>query len=347
MPMQQDYSDLTPKEALQQGLPDQWYALLPANWVKDAPVGITRLGYRLVVWRDANDEIHVQYDRCPHRGAALSQGHVIDGLVTCPYHGIQVNPDGTVAKVPAYPGCQVEGMKGVRTFPSVVKGGCVFAWFGDPDNPGEVSFPEEFDEPEWSHFICTGPWRGSHLHSFDNLVDPMHGSYLHKQSYTLAYGDTEDEMEVEDFDDGFIVKRKGQVGKNFDWTEYHYTGTDWVRLDLPYPQGAGPGGMFRIIGFVTPIDGESHQVFFWRMRKVEGWQRDLWRFMYKSRLEERHWNVLEQDRVVIEQMEEPPSELLYQHDIGVTHLRRVLQKRARTWLKEQKKAAEPAAVAAE
>ena len=44
-----------------------------------------------------------------------------------------------------------------------------------------------------------------------------------------------------------------------------------------------------------------------------------------------------------EEMEEPESELLYQHDIGVTHLRRVLQKRARDYLKS----AALAAVAAE
>lgn len=333
----------TAEDALKVGLPNQWYALLPANWVKDAPVGITRLGQRLVLWRDDKDQIHVQYDRCPHRGAALSQGHVIDGMVTCPYHGIQITNEGVIASVPAYPGCQLEGMKGVRTYPSVVKGGCVFAWFGDEDAPGEVELPEEFDDPAWSYFICTGPWAGSHLHAMDNLLDPMHGSYLHAQSYTLAYGKAQDEMEIEKTDDGFIVKRKGQIGENFDWTEYSYTGADWVRLDLPYPKGAGPGGMFRIIGFVTPIDEHSHQVFFWRMRQVEGWERDLWRFMYKSRLEERHWNVLEQDRVVIEQMEQPESEMLYQHDIGVTQLRRVLQKRAR----EHLKSTTPAAVAAE
>ena len=297
----------------------------------------------MCVWRDDKDDIHVQYDRCPHRGAKLSQGHVIDGLVTCPYHGIQVNPDGTVAKVPAYPGCKVEGMKGVRTFPSVVKGGCVFAWFGEEDAPGDVDFPEEFDDPEWSHFICTSTWGGSYLHAFDNLVDPMHGTYAHAMSYTLAYGAGSDEMEVEETEKGFIIRRTQQQGVNFDWTEYCFTGADWVRLDLPYPKGAGPGGMFRIIGYATPVDGKSHQVFFWRMRKVEGWERDMWRFMYKSRLEERHWNVLEQDRVIIEEMEQPESELLYQHDIGVTHLRRVLKKRARDYLKS----AQPTAVAAE
>ena len=40
-----------------------------------------------------------------------------------------------------------------------------------------------------------------------------------------------------------------------------------------------------------------------RCRKVSDWQRDTWRFLYKNRLEQRHWNVLEQDRVAVENME--------------------------------------------
>ena len=319
---------------LEAGLPDRWYALLPAAWVGDAPVGIVRLGRRLVLWRDGDGAVHVQADRCPHRGARLSQGHVIDGLLTCTYHGMQFDGEGTVARVPAYPGCKLEGMQGVRSWPAVEKAGCIFAWLGE-GAPAPLAFPEEFDDPAWSHFLCSATWKGSYLHALDNLVDPMHGSYLHANSYTLAYGSLEDVMEVVGTEDGFTVRRTQQVGRNFDWTEFHATGADWVRLDLPYPPGAGPGGMFRILGYVTPVDAGACQVFFWRLRKIDGWQRDLWRFMYKSRLEERHWHVLEQDRVVIEDMEQPEAEMLYQHDIGVTHLRRLLHRRARDHLKSR------------
>ncbi|MXY40290.1 MAG: aromatic ring-hydroxylating dioxygenase subunit alpha [Rhodospirillaceae bacterium] len=319
---------------LETGLPEQWYALLPANWVRDEPVGITRLGRRLVLWRDGDGAVRVHTDRCPHRGARFSQGHVIDGLLTCTYHGMQFDGDGTVVRVPAYPGCQLEGMQGVQTWPAVEKADCIFAWMGEGE-PAPLSFPPEFDDPAWSHFLCTGTWQGSYLYALENVVDPMHGTYLHAKSYTLAYGSGADEMEIERTGDGFTVRRTQQVGRNFDWTEFHSTGADWVRLDLPYPPGAGPGGMFRILGYITPVDAGACQVFFWRFRKVEGWQRDLWRFMYKSRLEERHWHVLEQDRVVIEQMEPPEAELLYQHDIGVTHLRRLLQRQARDHLKSR------------
>jgi hypothetical protein len=43
--------------------------------------------------------------------------------------------------------------------------------------------------------------------------------------------------------------------------------------------------------------------------------------------------VLEQDRIVLEGIGHTPErEMLYQHDIGVSHLRRILQNHARAEL---------------
>ena len=43
--------------------------------------------------------------------------------------------------------------------------------------------------------------------------------------------------------------------------------------------------------------------------------------------------MLEQDRVIVEGAEVPESELLYQHDIGVTQVRRLMARRAKDYLK--------------
>jgi hypothetical protein len=58
---------------------------------------------------------------------------------------------------------------------------------------------------------------------------------------------------------------------------------------------------------------------------VTGWERDTWRFLYKTVLEERHWKVLEQDRMMLEAMADDAdqAENLYQHDLGVVRLRRL------------------------
>ena len=78
-------------------------------------------------------------------------------------------------------------------------------------------------------------------------------------------------------------------------------------------------------------------VFHWRCRKVSGWQRDTWRFLYRNRLEQRHWHVLEQDRVAVEHMEPDANkrEHLYQHDVGIVRLRRHLRSLAQQQLDKQ------------
>ena len=126
--------------------------------------------------------------------------------------------------------------------------------------------------------------------------------------------------------------RVEQAGENFDWTDMVVTQDgSYCRLDIPYPKAAGPGGVFRIIGFTTPVDDTHCMVFFWRLRKVQGLAREVFRFMYRTTLEPRHWAVLEQDRVMLEGMPDDARkrEMLYQHDIGVARIRQLLNRQAK------------------
>ena len=113
-------------------------------------------------------------------------------------------------------------------------------------------------------------------------------------------GDKTAVMRIVPSNTGFMFEKVGQRDVNFDWVEWGESGALWMRLAIPYRKNAGPGGNFYIVGFVTPVDEQNCRVFFWRCRKVEGWQRDVWRFLYRTRLEGLHWDVLEQDRVVLE-----------------------------------------------
>jgi hypothetical protein len=161
----------------------------------------------------------------------------------------------------------------------------------------------------------------------DNVMDPMHGTFLHKQSHSMAEGDNTASFGIRETDIGFVFEKEGQRDVNFDWTEWGDTDLHWMRLAIPYPKTGGPGGSFVIIGSYTPIVDNIAAVFHWRCRKLSGWQRDTWRFLYRNRLEARHWNVLEQDRVVLELMEPDANqrEMLYQHDMGIVRLRRHLR----------------------
>jgi phenylpropionate dioxygenase-like ring-hydroxylating dioxygenase large terminal subunit len=314
------------------GLKNFWYPVAPSWAVHRAPVGVTRLSERMVLWRDEKGEPHALEDRCPHRGARLSLGWNVGDRVACWYHGIEVGGDGTVLRVPAQTACPLEGQRAVKSYPVVERHGAIFAWFGDAlhREPAPLVFPEELASDAWSSFLCTAHWKCNYRYAIENVMDPMHGAYLHARSHSMAMGDKTAMMRIVATDTGFVFEKVGQRDVNFDWVEWGESGAAWMRLAIPYRKDAGPGGSFSINGFVTPVDERNCRVFFWRCRKVEGWQRDAWRFLYRNRLEELHWEVLEQDRVILEAMADNAREheFLYQHDTGMSRVRRRLKQLA-------------------
>ncbi|MAO51028.1 MAG: 3-phenylpropionate dioxygenase [Pusillimonas sp.] len=320
------------EKILTEGLKDYWHAICPSHFVKDTPVSLRRLGRKLVLWRDADNKVHCLEDHCPHRGAPLSFGIPLGNKIACGYHGVEVSCDGTVVSVPGNPGCKLEGSRPTRAFHIQESNGAIFMYNSSEniDTPPPLVLPEQLTSDEYSDFLCYTEWRGGYRYVIDNVMDPMHGTYLHKQSHSMSLGARSAEFQLRDTDTGFIFEKAGQRDVNFDWSEWADTGLVWLRLEIPYPKTGGPGGNFGIIGCYTPISPDITAVFHWRVRKVEGWQRDAWRFLYKNRLEARHWTVLEQDRVVLEQMESDANqhEHLYQHDVGVTRARRQLRKLA-------------------
>lgn len=314
------------------GLRERWYPVLPSRFVEAGgrPVGITRLGEKLVLWRDARGALHAQADRCPHRAVPLSRGTNEGDRLRCSYHGVEVGPDGTVLAVPGQPGCALEGRRLVKTYPAEECADAVWLWFGGPA-PAPFNPPEQLVAPEWSRFCCYADWNASWRYIYDNLMDPMHGTYLHANSHTMYRGDTEARFVTRDTEKGFVFEKTGQRDVNFDWSEFLDDGALFVRLEIPYPPTGGPGGNFAIVSVITPIDATSSACFFFRCRRVQGWQRDVWRFLYRTTLEPRHWQVLEQDRLMLDGcgLGLEQHENLYQHDAGLMRLRRHLARQAR------------------
>lgn len=314
---------------LSNGLLNRWYPICPSEFVGTVPVSLRRLGKKLAVWRDPSGALHALEDHCPHRGAPLSRGIVLGDRLACGYHGVEVNCKGRVISVPGSPGCKLEGSVAVRAFHVQEKFGAIWL-YNSAENVEEAPpliLPEELTSDEYSSFLCYTEWKGEYRYVLDNVMDPMHGTYLHKQSHSMALGDTVAKFRVRDTDIGFVFEKEGQRDVNFDWTEWADTGTQWMRLEIPYPKTGGPGGNFAIVGSYTPITPTLSAVFHWRCRRLSGWQRDTWRFLYRNRLEARHWAVLEQDRVMLEDMEPDANqrEHLYQHDMGIVKLRRQLR----------------------
>ena len=325
----------TAERLLKLGLRNQWYAMCPSEWIQPGGIKrISRLGEDWVLFREPSGALHMLEDRCPHRGARLSLGHHLGDRIQCAYHGVEVDGSGTAVKVPALPGCSLEGKKAVPSLPIREVAGAVLAYVGDElhPEPCELVLPERLTNSELSNFLCYAEWKSPWRYGMENLLDPMHGAFLHHDSHAMFAGDTTARFGIRETETGYFFEKTDQSGVNFDWVELVRNGVDWVDLEIPYPPSGGPGGSFGIVGMVTPIDEDSTAVFFWRYRRVSGWERDVWRFLYKTTLESRHWAVLEQDRHMLEGMSQDSdqAETLYQHDLGVARLRRMYHAEAET-----------------
>lgn len=326
------------EEGLKPGLRNFWHPILQSRDLREEPLGITRLGEDLVLWRDGDGNPHLLVDRCPHRGGKLSLGpkeRVRDNRIACWYHGFEFNGTGECLSVPVEgTGSRLLPRLAMRSYPVEEHWGLVWAYIGETElfPPPRLELPEELTSPEWSGFICEATWPVNWLLVMDNLADPMHGPFLHGNSHTLGRGLKYDHMRVRDLEDGFIAEREHQRGVNFDWSEVHAQGLLWFRIDIPYPWYAGPGGPLRIVAFCTPIDEDRSVAYLLRLRRSSGWQRALWRLLYKAWWEDRHWEVIEQDRLMLESQRGLSSRLYEHHansDVGVVHLRGLLNREYR------------------
>jgi phenylpropionate dioxygenase-like ring-hydroxylating dioxygenase large terminal subunit len=308
-----------------------WYPICQAFHVKEKPLGLTRLGRDIVVWRDAAGKVRVHDDRCLHRGAKLSLGEVVNGTLRCAYHGWCYDTAGQCISIPTSQTAQTKLAPRLRLagLDSQERAGLVWAFFSDNEAAAPpLVIPGELEDPEYSGFICEAEWKANWILLLENLADPMHGPFLHGKSLTLGRGALEDDMRTKRNPDGFIVEREGQRGVNFDWSEFYCRDSLWVRLDIPLP--FGPKGILRILCFATPINDDATLVYFLRYRKLSGWKRAYWRFLYNAFWEKQHWKVIEQDRAILESQRGAESRMfehLANSDRGVTELRKLLREK--------------------
>lgn len=323
------------EERLNNGLLGQWYVIAKSPQIQlGKHLVVKALGRQLVLWRGGDGVLRCTEDYCPHRGAPLSHGKVKGCNMACAYHGVEMDGNGVVAKVPALKDCNLEGSKEIDAYAVEEHAGGVFCYFpsADQSDPIPLQLPHEFEDESYEFFLTTSLWETNYRYALENIADPMHGPHLHGDTFTLSGGSREDRVKLTAVDGGFNVERVAQQGANFDWAQIIVeNGTPHCRVNIPYPPAGGPGGMMRVVNFLTPVDEDNCRIFFWRCRKVQGLEREVWRFLFRTTFEPLHWYVLEQDRAILSIMPKNARdrEKLYQHDIGITRLRQTLGRLAR------------------
>ena len=112
-----------------------WYAVSRATELDRKPVTVERLGRRYVLWRH-DTGVCAAPAQCPHRGADLGGGKIVDGCLQCPYHGIRFAADGTATHRPAMgPEASIPAKANLARLPAVEAHGFIWIWHGmtNPD----------------------------------------------------------------------------------------------------------------------------------------------------------------------------------------------------------------------
>ena len=177
-------------------IPNQWYPLLECRQIpRKRPIGVTRLGEKMVFWRDAQGKAACAVDLCPHRGVALSAGKVLGNCVQCPFHGFEFDPSGRCTLIPAN-GRSAEVPKAfqVRAYPVREAHGLVYVWWGQP----RTEYPPlpEFDfmkDPRYVYTTFIDLWKTHYSRAIENQLDVVHLPFVHTTSIgrgnqTVVYG---------------------------------------------------------------------------------------------------------------------------------------------------------------
>lgn len=160
---------------------NMWYLILDSKEIKQQPVGITRFGSKLVLWRDNKGNVTCMSDTCVHRGAALSLGKIKNNCIQCPYHGFEFDSDGRCEFIPANGRNHLISSNYSTTKYEVrEEHGFIWMWYGDTqENYPEIPFFEFLDN-SFSHNTSIEKWDTNYTRAVENQLDVSHLAFVHK-----------------------------------------------------------------------------------------------------------------------------------------------------------------------
>ena len=103
-------------------LRNAWYVAAWSEAVGDGGVlGLTILKEPVVLYRQSNGEVAALADRCAHRFAPLSMGHIVGGnRIQCPYHGLEYDKTGVCVLNP-HGNKNIPSRARVKSYPVIEK----------------------------------------------------------------------------------------------------------------------------------------------------------------------------------------------------------------------------------
>ena len=170
-------------------IPNQWYVVLESKEVRRGrPVGVTRLGEKMVFWRDTQGKIACAVDLCPHRGVAFSAGKVIGDCIQCPFHGFEYDASGRCTLIPANGRtAEVPKVFKAKAYPARDLHGLIYIWWGEPQD--EYPPLPDFDYMNDKNLVYTSAndwWHAHYSRAIENQLDVIHLPFVHRSTIGRA-----------------------------------------------------------------------------------------------------------------------------------------------------------------
>jgi len=214
-----------------------WWPVLATPELGKKPLAVTRFGERLVFWRNGADVVCMA-DQCPHRGAALSLGHVnqASGSIACPFHGLEFGSDGRCIKVPVEHEYDIPADFGVNTFPVSEADGFIWVWRGPLPAGNLPAVPVHPDTVDMNYGGANGVWNAHYTRCIENVCDFSHLPFVHKTTIGFFKKGWITDVRVHDVPGGFRaqLQNNGKRGQSF---EFLYPNRWLLRLTPGLMQG--------------------------------------------------------------------------------------------------------------
>lgn len=250
-----------------------WHPVVASDALTAAgPQAVRLLDEDLVLWRAADGAPQAWADRCPHRGARLSLGRIVqcnDGArLECAYHGWQFDPPGRCQRIPALP--DFRPPPGHRATVYEARESCGLVWARlAPAAGAPPRFAAELDS-QLRKLLC-GPYEveTSAPRIVENFLDLAHFGFVHEgwlgdRGHTALEGYT-----LTPTPDGFVASGcrawqplSNRLAERGGWVDYRYELTapySAVLTKLPREQD---GHRDEIALFVCPREPERSTVWF-------------------------------------------------------------------------------------
>lgn len=159
-----------------------WYSAGWSHELSAKPLQRKILGRELVLFRDSAGKAVALDATCPHRGANLAMGRIVDGEVECPFHGWRFGGDGRCTRIPSQP-CtfKIPPRAAVRSYELREQQGFLWIWISsDPIETPPPSY--DFFEPSAGMrrvFDVADLANGPFVSAVENAIDNSHPPFIH------------------------------------------------------------------------------------------------------------------------------------------------------------------------